>query len=251
MISLENKIALVTGGSRGIGAATARLFARAGADVVVNYRKNKRAALEVCADVEKLGRRALPVQADVGSPGDARRLVKSTLKTFGTIDILVNNAGVWTYGAIGQMPEKVWDETMDANLKSVYLMCNLVAPLMQEKGAGAIITIGSTAGQRGEALHSHYAATKGAVLAFTKSLAAELGPRNIRVNVVSPGWVDTDMSADVLRSPGLLQPVLDTIPLRRVATAEDVAGAVLFLASGLARHITGTSINVNGGGVLV
>lgn len=251
MISFDKKVVLVTGGSRGIGAAIARLFARAGADVVVNYHRNKKAALEVCAAIEKSGRRALPVQADVGSTGDARRLVKSALKTFGTIDILVNNAGVWTYGAMGEMAEDVWDDTIEANLKSVYLMCNLVAPLMKEKREGSIITIGSTAGQRGEPLHSHYAATKGAVLAFTKSLAAELGPMNIRVNVVSPGWVDTDMSADVLRNPALLQPVLDSIPLRRVATAEDVAGAVLFLASGLARHITGTSINVNGGGVLV
>ena len=251
MISLDNKVALVTGASRGIGAAVARLLARAGSHVVVNYRTNKQAALQVCADVERLGARAIAVKADVSSYRDARRLVQAAVKAFGTLDILVNNAGIWTYGAMGTMPEEVWDETVNANLKSIYNLCNLVSPIFIEKREGNIITIGSTAGQRGEAYHSHYAATKGAVLALTKSLAAELGRYNVRVNVVSPGWVDTDMSAEVLRTPELLQPVLDGIPLGRVATAEDVAGAVLFLASPLARHITGSSINVNGGAVLV
>jgi 3-oxoacyl-[acyl-carrier protein] reductase len=244
MIELQNTVALITGGSRGIGAATAVLFARAGANVVVNYRTDRKSALSVCAEAERHGVRALPFKADVSSLRDARKLVEAAVKTFGTIDVLVNNAGIWTYGEIGVMNERVWDETMNANLKSVYALC-------KKNGSGNIITIGSTAGQRGEAFHSHYAATKGAVLAFTKSLAAELGPSNIRVNVVSPGWVDTDMSAEILRTPELVRPILESIPLRRVASAEDVAGAVVFLASPLARHITGASINVNGGGVLV
>ena len=251
MIDLRNTVTLITGGSRGIGAAIAGLFAKAGSHVVVNYRSDKKAALSVCAAAERLGVRAFPYKADVGSPREARRLVEAALKEFGTLDVLVNNAGIWTYGETGTTTERVWDETMDANLKSVFALCNLVVPVFKAKRAGNIITIGSTAGQRGEAFHSHYAASKGAILAYTKSLAAELGPHNIRVNVVSPGWVDTDMSADILRKPDLLRPVLETIPLRRVATAEDVAGAVLFLASPLARHITGASINVNGGGVLV
>lgn len=251
MINLANNVTLITGASRGIGAAVAELFARAGSHVVVNYRTNKKAALEVCAQAERHGVRALACKADVGNLRDARRLVGAALREFGTIHTLVNNAGIWTYGAIGTMSEKVWDETIRANLKSLYNLCNLVAPIMVKKQSGTIITIGSTAGQRGEAHHSHYAASKGAVFAFTKSLAAELGPANIRVNVVSPGWVDTDMSADVLRKPELLKSILETIPLRRVASAEDVAGAVLFLASPLSRHITGASINVNGGGVLV
>lgn len=251
MIDLRNTVTLITGGSRGIGAATALLFAKAGSHVVVNYRSDTKAARNVCAGIEQHGVKALPVKADVGSPRQARKLLEATLKAFGTVDVLVNNAGIWTYGETGAMTERTWDETMETNLKSVFLLCNLVVPVFRAKGSGNIITIGSTAGQRGEAFHAHYAASKGAVLAYTKSLAAELGPHNIRVNVVSPGWVDTDMSADVLRTPDLLRPVIEGIPLRRIATAADVAGAVLFLASPLARHITGTSINVNGGGVLV
>jgi 3-oxoacyl-[acyl-carrier protein] reductase len=171
------------------------------------------------------------------------------LQQFGQIDILVNTAGIWTYGAIDTMPEEVWDETMAANLKSIYNCCRLVVPHMKARRRGKIINVASTAGQRGEAFHSHYAATKGAIISFTKSLAPELAPHNILVNCVAPGWVATDMSSAALAEDG--ENIINLIPLHRPGKAEEIAGAILFLASDLASYITGEILNVNGGNVLV
>jgi 3-oxoacyl-[acyl-carrier protein] reductase len=173
------------------------------------------------------------------------------MKRFGRIDILVNNAGIWTYGAIGKMTERVWDETLDVNLKGMFLFCNEVVPIMKKQRFGRIINIASTAGQRGEAFHSHYAASKGGMIAFTKSIAAELAPHGILANCVAPGWVDTDMSAGALRVPSSLREITKTIPNRRVASSEDIAGSVLFLASEFSTHLVGSTISVNGGGVMV
>ncbi len=250
MFGIEGKVALITGASRGIGAATAIYMAKAGAIVIINYREKEQEARKVGEEVEREGAKFLLVKADVSSKADVERMVKKVVENFGRIDILVNNAGIWTYGEMGNMPEEVWDETMNVNLKGVYYVTNSVVPIMKEKRYGRIINVSSTAGVRGEAFHSHYAATKGALISFTKSLAVELAPFNILVNAVAPGWVDTDMSAEPLSDEEQKKEIISKIPLRRVATAEDIAGPILFLASDLARHITGEVLNVNGGSVL-
>ncbi|MBC7186664.1 MAG: 3-oxoacyl-ACP reductase FabG [Calditrichaeota bacterium] len=248
LIDLSGKVVLITGASRGIGAAAAELFARAGAQVVVNYFRQKTAAEEVVERIRAHGGKALAVCADVSERPQVEAMVREAQEAFGTIDVLVNNAGIWTYGAIAEMDEQVWRETMRVNLDSVFYCCRAVVPLMIARGGGRIINVSSTAGQRGEAFHSHYAATKGAIISFTKSLASELAAHNILVNCVAPGWVDTDMSAEALRQEG--DKICTTIPLRRAGTAMEIAGAIVFLASDLATYITGEILNVNGGSVL-
>ena len=250
MIDLSGKVALVTGASRGIGAATAIKFAEAGASVVVNYFKHEAEASRVAGRIRSLGARAIAIQSDVSRFEDVQALFDRALEEFGCVDILVANAGVWTGGAVDELDEQSWQETIDINLKGVYACCHFAAPVMKRQRAGRIITVSSTAGQRGEAFHSHYAASKGGIISLTKSLAGELGPYGITVNSVAPGWVDTDMSSGPLRNPRELEKILANIPLGFVASADDVAGAILFLASDLSRHITGEIINVNGGSVL-
>ncbi|MGH7496297.1 MAG: SDR family NAD(P)-dependent oxidoreductase [bacterium] len=248
MIDLSGKVMLITGASRGIGRATAILAARAGATVAVNYNHAKPEAEEVAAEITRAGGLAATFQADVSRYAEVENMVAQILKHFGHIDVLVNNAGIWTYGAIDTMPEHIWEETMAVNLKSVYNCCRVIVPHMKDRRRGVIINIASTAGQRGEAFHSHYAATKGAIISFTKSLAPELAPYNILVNSVAPGWVATDMSNAAITEEG--ERITNIIPLRRAGTAEEIAGPVLFLASGLASYITGEILNVNGGNVL-
>ena len=249
MIDLHDQVALITGASRGIGAACAKLFAQAGAHVGLAYHSRDDQAQAVKTDVEQLGRQALLLKGDVSNYSTARNHVRQTIDTFGKVDILVNNAGIWTCLETGTGDEAEWDRTIEVNLKSIFNYTDVVVPFMKQAGRGNIIHISSTAGQRGEAFHSHYAATKGGIIAYTKSLAVELAPE-IRVNSVAPGWVDTDMSDEVLGDSVQRQAVIDGIPLKRVPTAEDLAGPVLFLASDLARHITGEILNVNGGAVL-
>jgi len=251
LISLENRVSIVTGGSRGIGAATALLLAKAGSDIVLNFLRQKECAVNVAKRINDLGRSVVLHQANIAQSGEASDLVRRSLLEFGKVDIVVNNAGIWTFGEVGNMDPAVWDRTIEINLKGVFNVCNAVVPHMKGAGSGRIINIASTAGQRGEAFHSPYAASKGGLIAFTKSLSAELAPHGILVNAVAPGWVDTDMNADVFADPLFRSRVIESIPLKRIATAQDVAGAVLFLASDLARHITGTTINVNGGSVLL
>lgn len=248
MITLSNQVILITGASRGIGRATAQMAAKAGAAVAINYRQAKAEAESLVTEIAKSGGKAAAFQADVGQYQEVEKMVEAVLKHFGKIDTLVNNAGIWTYGAIDTMPEAVWDETMEANLKSLYNCCRVVVPYLKAQRRGKIINIASTAGQRGEAFHSHYAATKGAVISFTKSLAPELAPFNILVNCVAPGWVATDMSNDAIAEEG--ENITRLIPLRRAGTAEEIAGPILFLASDLASYITGEIFNVNGGNVL-
>lgn len=250
MISLSNKVSIITGGSRGIGAATALLLARAGSDIAINYIENGARATAVVEGVKKAGRKIVTLQGNVGTSSVAREFVEKTIAEFGKIDIVVNNAGIWTLGEIGATPENVWDETIDINLKGVFNICNVVVPHLKNNGGGRIINISSTAGQRGEAFHAHYAASKGGILAFTKSLSTELAPFNVLVNAVAPGWVDTEMNEEVFADRSFRENVINAIPLRKIGTAEDVAGAVVFLASDLANHITGATINVNGGSVL-
>ncbi|MBI4428286.1 MAG: 3-oxoacyl-ACP reductase FabG [Ignavibacteriales bacterium] len=250
MISLSNKVSVITGGSRGIGAATALLLAKAGSNVVLNYLQNKERATLVANEIKDLGRSVIVHQGNVALQPEASNLIERTILEFGRIDVVINNAGIWTYGEVGNMGEKIWDETIEVNLKGVFNICNAVVPHLKRNGGGRIVNISSTAGQRGEAFHSHYAASKGGILAFTKSIASELAPYGILVNAVAPGWVDTEMNDSVFADQDFKNQVVEAIPLKKIATAEDVAGAVLFLASEFARHVTGTTINVNGGSVL-
>ncbi len=250
MIDLNGRKALITGGSRGIGRAAVVLLARVGCDVAFNYLRQAEAAGEVKTIVEGLGRQCLAVQAELSREDEARRLVDSAARLWGRVDILVNNAGIWTYGEMGRMDAAVWKETMRLNLDGVFFVTNAVVPLMKAQRWGRIINVSSTAAVRGEAFHSHYAASKGALHSLTKSLAAELGPFNINVNCVAPGWVDTDMCAEAFSDPEYRKAIEDSIPLKRIPPPEDIAGPIVFLASDLARHITGAIINVNGGGVL-
>ena len=249
MISLKGKVALITGASRGIGRAAAILFAQAGCDVLVNYHRSEKAAREVQAEIAGLGVKAEIYKADVSQKKEAEQMVDFTLKNFGKIDILVANAGIWKYAPIDEMTEEQLKETIEINLYGVFYPISCVVPHMKSRQQGNIITISSTAGQRGEAFHSHYAASKGAIISLTKSLAPELADFNIRVNCVAPGWVDTDMSREALNSPER-EKILSLIPLGRAGTAEEIAGAVIFLASDLSTFITGEILNVNGGAVL-
>ncbi|MEK6324394.1 MAG: SDR family NAD(P)-dependent oxidoreductase [Acidobacteriota bacterium] len=251
MINLAGKVAIITGASRGIGAATAIKFAQAGIrGLVLNYNRERDAASRVAAECEKLGTQAVPLRADVSRFAAVDKMVQTAVDRFGSLDILVANAGIWKEAAIDKMTEREWDETIDVNLKSIYGCCHAAARVMIPKRCGTMILISSTAGQRGEPFHSHYAATKGAIISMTKSLAAELGPRGITVNCVAPGWVATDMTENALNDPKQRRKIRELIPLGRVATADEIAGPILFLASDLASHVTGEVLNVNGGSVL-
>jgi 3-oxoacyl-[acyl-carrier protein] reductase len=246
---LRGKTAVVTGGSRGIGRAACLLLAGAGADVALGYRLDAEAAREVEAGIRKAGRRALVIQGDLSRRKDADALIASALEGLGRIDILVNNHGIWKDGPIEDLTEEDWDETMDVNLKGYFLCTRAVVPCMKRQGGGRIINIASTAGQRGEAEHSHYAASKGGVISFTKSLGPELCRHGILVNCVAPGWVDTDMSAEALAGPDR-ERIHSTIPMGRAGTAEEIAGGILFFASDLSNYCCGEILNVNGGSVL-
>jgi 3-oxoacyl-[acyl-carrier protein] reductase len=250
MIKLTGQVVLITGGSRGIGAATALMFAKAGADVAITYQKDTKAASSVLAKIRKLGREAIAVRCNVANFTDVKKTVTQVFKKFGRIDILVNNAGVWTFGQVEKMSEKVWDETINANLKGTFNMCKAVVPVMKKQRYGRIINVSSTAGQRGEAYHSHYAASKGGVNAFTKSLGAELIPYGIWVNCVAPGWVVTDMTSSELKQRKTKSAIEQTIPRGKIATPEEIAGPILFLASELSNNVVGEILNVNGGSVL-
>lgn len=249
ILDLRGRRALVTGASRGIGAATARLLAAAGADVVVGYRSRLGDAERVVAYALGLGVRAVACAADVATPGGAAALVETALGALGGLDIFVGNAGVWPADevTVADMDEARWRRTMQENLDSIFFTTRAAARAISD--GGRMVLVSSTAGQRGEALHADYAASKGAVTSFTKSVAVELAPRDVTVNCVAPGWVNTAMVRDVARGTGLDR-IVATIPLGRMASPEDIAGPIVFLCSPLARHITGEVLNVNGGSVL-
>ena len=249
-IDLKQKVALISGGSRGIGAAIVRVLAEAGSDIAFTYHSDTSSAAHVEATVEKHGSRCLVLKTLASNQKQVHAAVQKTLREFGRIDVLVNNAGIWNYGAIGSMSERQWDEMIDTNLKGMFLFTNEVVPAMKKQRSGRIINIASTAGQRGEPFHSHYAASKGGMIAFTKSIAVELAPHHILVNCVSPGWVATDMTARELRDPKIGKEIRRVIPRGRVATAEEIARSVLFLASELSNNLIGSIISTNGGAVL-
>jgi 3-oxoacyl-[acyl-carrier protein] reductase len=234
--TLEGKLALVTGASRGIGRAIATGLAAAGADVVVGYRSGKDEALELAAE---LGGRA--IQADVSSADDAKRLIEEA----GDVDVLVNNAGLTRDGLLARMSDDDWRTVIDTNLSSVFFTCRAVTRPMMKKRSGSIINISSVVGVHGNWGQTNYAASKAGIIGFTKSLARELGSRNIRANVVAPGYVKTQLT-DVLPEEATAAMIQNT-PLGRVAEPEEIAGAVRFLASNDASFITGEVLLVDGG----
>jgi len=248
-IDLAPRTALITGGSRGIGRAVADVLARAGARVAINYRKDEASANAAVREIRAAGGEAMAVAGDVSNPEQARQLVRDVVAAWERLDILINNAGIWEEDVAGRGDLEVWDKTYAVNLRGAYLVTDAAVPHLIRHG-GSIVFVSSTAGQRGEARHSAYAASKGALISYTKSLAEELGPRGVRVNCVAPGWVDTDMAAGTLAQPGRRIEIEREIPLGRVASPADVAGPILFLVSELARHVQGEVLNVNGGSVL-
>ncbi|HEY2461875.1 MAG TPA: SDR family oxidoreductase [Candidatus Acidoferrum sp.] len=252
MISLAGKAALITGGSRGIGAAAVKLFAQAGADVIFSYVKAKDAAQQVEQESAKHGTRVEAFKADVSKHADNKSLVEHAISRLGRLDIVVANAGVWNLDdlPIEKMSEKQWDDMIRINLKSVYSLIHFAVPQMIKQKSGKIIPITSTAGQRGESFHSHYGASKGGVISLVKGLSTELARHNILINSIAPGWVATDMSFPVINSKAGTKAIKAAIPLGRPATADEIAGPILFLASELANFLTGEIINVNGGAVL-
>ena len=249
MISLRGKRALVTGGSRGIGAATALLLAECGADVGIGYRSRQNEAADVVQRLAGLGVRAFAHSADISTLAGTASLFDRAEREFGGLDIFVGNAGIWPARdvTLEEMTDEQWRRTMTENTDAMFYTTRAAARRL-ERG-GRIVLVSSTAGQRGEAYHADYAASKGAMISFVKSLAVELASRAITVNSVAPGWVDTEMVADALESEGRDR-IASAIPVGRVATAHDIAGPIVFLCSDLARHITGEILNVNGGSVL-
>lgn len=243
---LEGKVALVTGASRGIGRAIAEELAARGAKVVVNYHSNGEAAEEVVRAIADKGSSAIAIQADVSDFAAAQNLVKSTIDAFGQIDILVNNAGTTHDTLLLMMKEEQWDRVLDTNLKSVFNCCKAAArPMVRRKQGGRIINISSVSGIVGQAGQANYAASKAGIIGFTKSLAKELGSRNITVNAVAPGFVLTDLTAGLPEK--LVQQSLDYIPLGRWGELPEIANVVAFIASDQASYITGQVISVDGG----
>lgn len=251
-IGLENQVAVITGGSRGIGRATVKLFAKAGAKVVFTYQKASNAAREVVTSCAGYGGNVRAFRADVTKMDEAKKLVNFAHRIFGRLDILVANAGIWEArpAPIQKMTERQWDETMAVNLKGVFAVIHFAASHMIRQKTGRIIVVSSTAGQRGEAFHTDYGASKGGVISLVKGLSTELAAHNILVNCIAPGWVHTDMCAPVLKNRREYQEALAPIPLRRFARPEEIAMPILFLASEMASYVTGEILNVNGGNVL-
>jgi len=250
MIDLKGKNALVTGGSRGVGRATAVMLAQAGASVGIGYRSRQQDAAEVVDACLALGVDAWAQAGDLSAPEDVDALFERADRDFDGLDIFVGNHGIWppVDHAIAEMTDDQWHGTMAANLHSVFYTCRAAARRL--RNGGRIVLVSSTAGQRGEAFHGDYASTKGAMISLVKGLCIELAPRDITVNSVAPGWIDTEMSESAFEGSER-ERIAKSIPIGRIATAEDVAGPIVFLCSSLARHVTGEILNVNGGAVLV
>jgi 3-oxoacyl-(acyl-carrier-protein) reductase len=242
---LAGKRALVTGGSRGIGKAAALLLAEAGATVAVNYQHSAGPAEEVCTTARDFGVDARAYQADVSQEDEAAAMIDAVNKDFGAIDILVNNAGITRDKSFLKMTKKIWDEVLDVNLNGVFHVTRIVLPSMVEAGWGRIINMASIVGQTGNFGQANYAVTKGGLIAFTMTLAREVARKGVTVNAVAPGFIETDMTKDL--SEAALGAVTAMTPVGRLGKPEEVAAAVLFLASPQASYITGQVIPVNGG----
>lgn len=249
-LGLSGRVALVTGGSRGIGRAVVAKLAECGVDVAVNYLSDAAAAEASVGFAIKVGVRARAIRGDVCKLSEARSVVSGVLECFGRIDFLICNAGLWEGAAIDSHSEDLWRRIIDTNLKGTWTICREAVPYMKRQEFGRIVFISSTAGQRGEANYSSYAASKGGQISLAKSLAVELAPHGINVNSVAPGWVETEMTAQALADAEGRRQIEAAIPLGRVASAGDIAWPVVFLCSEWARHITGEVLNVNGGSVL-
>ncbi len=249
LLSLLGKRAVITGGSRGIGAATAELLARAGANVVIAYRSRAAEANEVAMRCASHGVLAFPHSSDLSTKQGNESLFDFAQSQLGGVDIYVGNSGVWPDNPVPveNLDDDRWRSTMALNLDGIFYGCRLASSRLSR--GGRIVLVSSTAGQRGEAFHADYAATKGAMISFVKSLAVELAPRDITVNTVAPGWVDTEAVSRPFAGAGR-ERIEAAIPLGRVAAPADIAGPIAFLCSDLARHITGEVLNVNGGSVL-
>ncbi len=246
MGKLDNKVALVTGGSRGIGKAIALLLAKEGAKIGLNYNRSANEANAVADEIKALGSEAFVVQADVGDAASARSLVKQVLEHFGTLDILVNNAGITRDMFFKKLTDEAWHEVIRTNLDSVYYVTSAAVPVMLAKNYGRIISISSFVGQKGNLAQTNYAATKAGLIGFSKSLALELARNSITVNTINPGFMGTEMVLSIKEE--VQQKLLTQVPMGRFGTPEEVAEAVLFLAADSSgSYITGQQINVNGG----
>ena len=247
-MTLVGKVALVTGGSRGIGRAIALKLAENGADVAINYAGNTAAAEEVKAAIEQMGRKALLIQCSVADTDGVQAMVNQVVKELGRLDILVNNAGITRDGLLMRMKEADWDDVMNTNLKGVYNCSKAVMRTMMKQKSGRNVNMASVEGEMGNAGQANYAAAKAGVIGFTKSLAKEVASRGITVNAIAPGFIATDMTR--VLSDDQKAEMARTIPLGRAGQPEDVANAVLFLASEGAAYITGQVLNVDGGMVM-
>jgi 3-oxoacyl-[acyl-carrier protein] reductase len=250
LIDLRGKTAVVTGGSRGVGRATALLLAQAGASVGIGFRSRDEEAQETVEALKGMGVHAWAEAGDLGDSRDAQWLFKRADEEFDGLDFFIGNAGIWPPDeiSISEMTDAHWRRTIQANLDSIFYTTREAAQRIRD--GGRIVLVSSTAGQRGEAFHVDYAASKGAIISMVKGLCVELGPRDVTVNCVAPGWIDTEM-AEPAFGGGEKEAIARTIPIGRVPPAEDIAGPIVFLCSHLARHITGEVLNVNGGSVLV
>ncbi|WP_298705736.1 3-oxoacyl-[acyl-carrier-protein] reductase [uncultured Veillonella sp.] len=245
---LGDKVALVTGASRGIGRAIAIRMAQVGADVVVNYSGSEAAAQETVDAILALGRKAIKIKADVSNADEVAAMVEEAHKTFGHIDILVNNAGITRDGLLMRMKDADWDDVININLKSVYLVTKAVSKIMMKQRSGKIVNMTSVVGVTGNAGQANYSASKAGVIGFTKTCAKELASRGITVNAIAPGFIHTDMT-DVLPDK-VKDAMVETIPMHRMAEPSEVANVAVFLSSGLSSYITGQVINVDGGMVM-
>jgi 3-oxoacyl-[acyl-carrier protein] reductase len=251
MGKLDNKIALITGSSSGIGKAVAIAFAREGAHLTLNYPNESQAqnAAEVQQVITTLGRRALAVQADVSQEDQVKTLVDETIRTYGRIDILVNNAGIATVSTVEKMPVTLWDEMLAVHLRGVFLCTRLVLPIMYQQNYGKIVNTASQLAYKGAPGLSHYCAAKAAIIAFTRSLSLEIGTRNINANCVAPGATQTPLLRNI--DEKAIEAIRASIPKRRLATVDEIVPAYVFLASDDSRHFVGQCLSPNGGDVML
>jgi 3-oxoacyl-[acyl-carrier protein] reductase len=242
---LKDKVAVVTGSSRGIGAATAIKLAEEGADVVINYNSDEESAKETADKIRELGRKALVIQGNVAEMDDAKNLIKSTIKEFDKIDILVNNAGITKDGLLLRMKEKDFGDVIDVNLKGTFNCTKQAIRYMMKQRSGKIVNLSSVVGLMGNAGQANYSASKAGVVGFTKSVAREVSKRGINVNAVAPGYINTDMTEELPAK--VKEDMLKNIPLDRFGEVEDVANVIMFLVSPLANYVNGQTINIDGG----
>ncbi len=249
-IQLKNKVAVITGSSRGIGATTAVKMAESGAKVVINYpfAEEKENAESVKNEIESLNQKAMIVKGNVADSKDAKNIISETKKEFGKIDILVNNAGITRDNLLLRMKEEEWDQVLDVNLKGVFNCTKAVLRIMMKQKSGKIINLASVVGIMGNAGQANYSASKAGVIGFTKSMARELSSRNIKVNAVAPGFIQSKMTDEL--SEDVKENMLETIPLNKFGNQEDVANTIIFLASDKSNYITGQVINIDGGMVM-